>query len=235
MLEDGDMGPEATKGANASPEPSSAETEPKKKDGRANNGGANFKVRSDDKRGGAQPTKEVADESPKTKRGVPKGQKVLTSSDIRAALSRRSGAVDVLVRVLKGEQFQTTGPTGKTITSYPSVSERLSAVRMVLERTCPTLTAVAVDQRVEVNENKELPSDRTLARAVLIALTKERERLGEDAGRVVVVNPNERIVRVSDPTFADSLSGSMPPVEELPVIEDEPDQVPHEEPSRESS
>ena len=141
MLEDGDMGPEATKGANAAPEPSSAETEPEKKDGRAVNGGANFKVRSDDKRGGAQPTKEVADESPpdkRTKRGVPKGQKVLTSSDIRAALSRRSGAVDVLVRVLKGEQFQTTGPTGKTVMSYPSVGERLSAVRMVLERTCPT-------------------------------------------------------------------------------------------------
>jgi hypothetical protein len=105
------------------------------------------------------------------KKGTP--NQYLTSKQIRDVLLRKSDALDVLADIVQGKQYLTAGPTGKSFWTYPSMAERLSALRIVADKCIPSLMATEISgpDGKDLFAGVAAPSEpRQLARAVVSLL-----------------------------------------------------------------
>jgi len=143
------------------------------------------------------------------KRGRPKGTpktggrragvKNWSHPEIRDALLGRSGAIEVLADICAGKQQLVSGPTGKAAWIYPTMSERLRALDLVLRKVVPDLQATALSgpDGAPLFPNGPPADPLDVARAVLSVL-----RTAAPDSHVAVTAPGEFAAKFRDPDLA---------------------------------
>jgi hypothetical protein len=147
------------------------------------------------------------------KRGRPKGTPKtggrtkappLTAPEIRDALLGKSNAIEELCKIAKGEQMRWSGPTGKVVWRYPTAQEQISALRLIIDKTVPTLQATQLSGDPEAPLIPTPPPDSLdLARVVLGVLREA----APDRANVSVSGPDEHIARFRDSDLGRILMG----------------------------
>jgi len=159
-------------------------------------------------------------------KGLPKtggrkaGVRNWTHPEIRDALLGRSGAIEVLADICAGRQLLVTGPTGKSIFAYPTMSERLRALDLVLRKVLPDLQATALsgpDGKPLFPEGASA-DPLSVARAVLGVL-----RTAAPQSHVAITEPGEFAAKFRDPDLAHRFDTAPEPEPDAP---DAPPTVP---------
>lgn len=134
--------------------------------------------------------------APPRKRGRPKGYpksggrtkqspKSWTAPEIRDALIGKSDAIDVLADIVAGRPLlcgterasSETGP-GSPVWRYPSLSQRLKGLEILLAKVVPDLRAVEQTVDATIHDGGETPHDPRQTARALFAILREADDSG---------------------------------------------------------